>query len=69
MYRFFSELKQLVTRVYSEDSAGTTAANKRSKTRLELVDKKERGDSLSKGIESRTEDPELDEVNIGHLFH
>ena len=67
-YRFFSELKELVTKVYSKDSVGTASAKKRSKTRLEPVDKKEKGDPRSKDIE-RTEDLELDDVNIAHLFH
>ena len=67
-YRFFSELKELVTKVYSKDSVGTASAKKRSNTRLESVDKKEKGDPRSKDIE-RTEDLELDDVNIAHLFH
>lgn len=61
-------MKELVTKVYSKDSAGTATAKKISKTRLEPVGKKEKGDPWSKRTE-RTEDLELDEVNIGHLFH
>ena len=68
VYRFFCELKELVTKVHSKDSPGTATANKRFKTRLEPVDKKEKGDPQLKDLE-RTEYVELDEVNIGNLFH